>query len=220
MKVRATTRAAAALLALLASCAITLTAGCGSDKPAPPPPQRGAVPAPPPAAAQVAAQAAASAASAVDGGAPDAESLQQDLSESDFMESDRNRDPFRSFSSVFVERVKKPVVDNTRKVLAQNYTVDELKLVAIVLGDDSRAMVLDPTKKGWVLRRGDYLGRAETVHIGGAQGVDYQLNWRVDRIRDGDLVLIREDTAQKDVAPQTRVLVLRSETDKPTSGVD
>ena len=37
-------------------------------------------------------------------------------------------------------------------------------------------MVIDPTNKGWVLKRGDCIGRAETVHTGGTNGTDYQLN--------------------------------------------
>jgi type IV pilus assembly protein PilP len=48
------------------------------------------------------------------------------------------------------------------------------------------------------------------VHAGGPGGVDYELNWRVDRIREGDLVLVREDPAHADVPPATRVIALRT----------
>jgi type IV pilus assembly protein PilP len=72
-------------------------------------------------------------------------------------------------------------------------------------------MVVDPRGKGSVLKRGDFVGRAETVHTGGTNGTDYQVNWRVDRVRDGDVVFIREDPAQPNVAPATRVVPLHPE---------
>ena len=77
----------------------------------------------------------------------------------------------------------------------------------------ARAMFVDPSGKGHVLYPGDYLGRAELVRIG-ATGHEYQLNWRVDRIREGDVVLLREDPAQPQIPPATRVIPLRPEGDK------
>ncbi|MGO8995691.1 MAG: pilus assembly protein PilP [Polyangiaceae bacterium] len=117
------------------------------------------------------------------------------LVDSDFTESDRNRDPFRSFSSLYAPKPDGPVPGQLDALVPQ-YGVDELKLVATVLsGDYPRAMVLDPTGKGWVLKRGDYVGRADTLHTGGVNGSDYYVNWRVDRVRDGELVLNRENRA-------------------------
>ena len=136
-----------------------------------------------------------------------------DFTENDFAENDHNRDPFRSFASLFVDRTNHSVKNELPVILPQ-YAIDELKLVAIVLsGDYPRAMVLDPTGKGWVLRRGDYIGRPDTVHTGGTNGTDYQLNWRVDRVRDGDIVLSREDRAGY-APPATRVIPLHPDTDK------
>jgi type IV pilus assembly protein PilP len=57
------------------------------------------------------------------------------------------------------------------------------------------------------------------VHIGGSNGPEYQLNWRVDRIRDGDVVLIREDPAQPAIPPATRVIPLHPEADKEAQGM-
>jgi type IV pilus assembly protein PilP len=137
-----------------------------------------------------------------------------DLTENDFVESDRNRDPFRSFASQFVAQTNTPAAVNQRKVLLNEYALDELKLVAIVLsGDYPRAMLVDPTSKGWVVKRGDFVGRADVVRIGGAGGAEYQLNWRVDRVRDGDIVLIREDPAQPAIPPATKVIPLHTDKD-------
>jgi type IV pilus assembly protein PilP len=87
--------------------------------------------------------------------------------------------------------------------------------VAIVLGSDRpRAMFVDPAGKGTVVYKGTFICRPEIVHLGGSNGPEYQLNWRVDRIRDGDVVLIREDPAQPAIPPATRVVPLHPETDK------
>jgi type IV pilus assembly protein PilP len=131
-----------------------------------------------------------------------------EYAESDFVENDRNRDPFRTYMNLFTDNQKR-TFDAQRKVLLSQFGLDELKLVAIVQsGDYPRAMVIDPRGHGQVLKRGDFVGRAETVHTGGTNGTDYQVNWRVDRVRDGDVVFIRLDPAQPNIAPATRVVPL------------
>ena len=45
----------------------------------------------------------------------------------------------------------------------------------------------------------------------GPAGATYQVNWRVDRIREGDVVLVREDPTNPDVPAVSRVLPLRTE---------
>ncbi|HEX4447662.1 MAG TPA: pilus assembly protein PilP, partial [Polyangiaceae bacterium] len=118
-----------------------------------------------------------------------------EYTENDFVESDRNRDPFRSFL-VSNQPVNKQSM-NQRKVELAQYAIEELKLVAIVTGGaGARAMFVDPSGKGTVVYKGSFVCRSEVVHIGGSNGPEYQLNWRVDRIREGDVVLIREDPAQ------------------------
>jgi type IV pilus assembly protein PilP len=136
-----------------------------------------------------------------------------EYTENDFVESDRNRDPFRSFL-VQQQPANKEAL-NQRKVELAQYSIDELKLIAIVQGaDQPRAMLLDPSGKGTVVYKGTFICRPEVVHIGGSNGPEYQLNWRVDRIRDGDVVLIREDPAQPAIPPATRVIPLHPEADK------
>jgi type IV pilus assembly protein PilP len=161
---------------------------------------------PPPPASRAASQAP------VDAGLPPPPKAME-FTENDFAENDHNRDPFRSYASLFVDKGNK-VVRNQLPVVLSQYSIDELKLVAIVMaGDYPRAMLLDPTGTGWVIKRGDYLGRPDTVHTGGTNGTDYQLNWRVDRVRDGDIVLSREDRALN-APPATRVIPLHPEADK------
>jgi type IV pilus assembly protein PilP len=185
--------------ALLGPCVIGVGLwglACGS----PPPPSQ-----PPP---QRAAQAAAASASA-----PAPETKAAEYTENDFVESDHNRDPFRSFLIQNQNAGKQ--VFNQRKTELSNYSVDELRLMAIVLGaDQPRAMFIDPSGKGTVVYKGTFICRPEVVHIGGSNGPEYQLNWRVDRIREGDVVLIREDPAQPAIPPATRVIPLHPEADK------
>lgn len=146
---------------------------------------------------------------------PATQVVKTDYAESDFVESDRNRDPFRAYARIFAPESNKHITKNQRQVIVDRYSVEELRLVALVTsGESPRAMVIDPSGRGWVLKRGDFLGRAEVVHVGGTNGTDYQLNWRVDRIRDGDLVLLREDPAQPGVPAATRVVALHPEGEK------
>lgn len=106
-----------------------------------------------------------------------------DFAEADFVETDRSRDPFRSY--LVADRIVKEEVKNQREVKLPQYTVEELKLSMVQLGGDMpRAMFIDPKGLGHILYRGDYVGKPEIVHTGGATGTDYQLNWRIDKIRE------------------------------------
>jgi type IV pilus assembly protein PilP len=92
--------------------------------------------------------------------------------------------------------------------------LDELKLVGIVTGvTDARAMLVDPQGRGFVVRRGQFVGRAEVVHgdSKGAQSVE--VNWRIDRIREGDIVLVREDPKNPEVPSATRIVALRPDSE-------
>jgi type IV pilus assembly protein PilP len=133
-----------------------------------------------------------------------------DFHEEDFSETDHGRDPFRSFAKLFSDQGKTRV-KSQRQVLLDHFAIDDLKLIGLVTRTDiPRAMLVDPSGRGWVVTKGQFIGRAEVVHAGGPGGVDYELNWRVDRIREGDLVLVREDPAHSDVPPATRVIALRT----------
>jgi type IV pilus assembly protein PilP len=141
-----------------------------------------------------------------------------EYTENDFVESDHNRDPFRSFL-VQNQAVNRQAL-NQRKVELAQYSIEELKLVAIVTGTaPSSAMFVDPNGRGTVVYRGTFMCRSEVVHIGGSNGPEYQLNWRVDRIREGDVVLIREDPAQPAIPPATRIVPLHPEAEKEAQGM-
>jgi type IV pilus assembly protein PilP len=196
---RATRRRATALA--LAAAALPLAVACET-------PTNRATPPPPTSRAPAAASASAAA----------PESRGPEYTENDFVESDRNRDPFRSFI-VQQQPVNRQAL-NQRKVELPQYSIDELKLVAIVMGADKpRAMFVDPSGKGTVVYKGTFVCRPEIVHIGGSNGPEYQLNWRVDRIRDADVVLIREDPAQPAIPPATRVIPLHPEAEKESQGI-
>jgi type IV pilus assembly protein PilP len=189
----------------IAAMLAVVAAGCGTPTTAsttPPPPQN---------------RTAAPSASAAPSGLPP-QLRGPEYTENDFVESDHNRDPFRSF--IVQQQPTNRESLNQRKVELPQYSIDELKLIAIVQGADKpRAMFLDPSGKGTVVYKGTFLCRPEVVHLGGSNGPEYQLNWRVDRIRDGDVVLIREDPAQPAIPPATRVIPLHPEADKEAHNV-
>jgi type IV pilus assembly protein PilP len=128
-------------------------------------------------------------------------------SDDDFAELDiQNRDPFRSFAKAFKAQAAAPA---QRRVLLPSTSLDEMRLIAIVTGIATpRAMMTDTSSVGHVVRRGDYIGRPEVVKTGGAEGMPVTLNWRVDRIRPGSVVLTREDPTAPDKPPLTRVMPL------------
>jgi len=203
-------------LAALGGAALTaLLIACGDSKPAGP--QAISGPGGNGAAAAPAAAAPAPVLAPVTGGPTSADGgvmPKMEFAENDFAESDRNRDPFRTYMSVLAPEQKKVAATHQREVILPQYSIDELKLVAIVTGGEyPRAMMVDPGGKGWVIKRGDWVGRPEVVHIGGANGADYQINWRVDKVRDGDIVFTREDPAQPGIPPASRVVALRTDSD-------
>jgi len=159
------------------------------------------------------ASAAAAASSAAASPAPKVE-----VQESEFTENERSRDPFRSFATSFATDTKAKV-HSQREVILSQYTLDELKLIGIVTRvEPAKAMLVDPSGKGFVIQRGQFVGRADVVQAPGASGTVYEINWRVDRIRSSDVVLVREDPANPDVPSATRVIPLRPEDDKNATG--
>jgi len=160
--------------------------------------------------------AAPAAAAPATSGAPPA--VRQEFAEAEFTETERSRDPFRSYAHKFVEEVK-GTVRSQREVVLSEFAVDDLKLVGIVTRiTPARAMLVDPSGKGHVVHRGDFVGRADVVQLGGQSGSTYQLNWRLDRIRDGDVVLVREDPNNPDVPAATKVIPLRPAGEEQTKG--
>jgi type IV pilus assembly protein PilP len=146
-----------------------------------------------------------------DAGAP----AKVELQESEFAESERSRDPFRAFASNFVEEARTQT-KSQREVVMEEYSIDEMKLIGIVTGGgvEPRAMLVDPRGNGHVVRRGQFIGRAEIIQAESKGSKAYEINWRVDRIREGDVVLVREDPKNPEIPSSTRVLALHPETDK------
>lgn len=144
--------------------------------------------------------------------APSASGLPRvDFQEVEFGESERSRDPFRSYAAKFVEEARN-TTKSQRQVVLEGFGIDELRLVGIVSGVvDARAMLLDPQGLGHVVHRGQFVGRAEIVRGDGQGARAYEVNWRIDRIRDEDIVLVREDPKNPEVPTATRVLTLHPE---------
>lgn len=192
---------------LLAS--MTAAVGCGEDAP-PPPPQAGSAT---PAAAPAKEKAKPGKGGKVTKVAEptDLPPLPTpDIQERDFLESPANRDPFKNYSDLFVIKPKTEQVTIQREVLIQKHSLESLKIVGIVTGTSGRVLVEDPDHLGWVLRVGDFVGQPEVVRSGGAGGGDVAVNWRVDRIRENDVVFVRE--LPDPTAPATtRVLSLRTQ---------
>lgn len=120
------------------------------------------------------------------------------LSETDFIEGAKHRDPFRPHVEAIVhqEEVKQTV---QREIKLKEYDVTELRLIAIITNiGDPRAMVVTPANEGIVLRRGDYVGKADFVDPGGG-AERIQVNWRVARIHgsgkeeERGIYLVRDD---------------------------
>lgn len=126
----------------------------------------------------------------------------------DFVEASRWRDPFMSYATEFALEARKRV-KSQREVVLDEYALDELKLAGLVTGiRPARAMLIDPGKTGHVVHEGQFVGKPEVVR-GGSTGAEYEINWRVDRIREADIVLVREDPQNPDVPTATRVIPLR-----------
>jgi type IV pilus assembly protein PilP len=129
--------------------------------------------------------------------------------EEDFAESERSRDPFRSYEDLFVEKADRRSLQRA-KVLLEEFSLDDLKLIGVISRIvPAKAMVVDPSGKGHVIERNDLVGRAERVQAGSSND-EFEINWRVDRIRESDVVFVREDPANPDVPSATRVLSLRT----------
>lgn len=137
---------------------------------------------------------------------------ERELPESVFIENDDNRDPFRSFLAVFsVQALPEEEFAPRPPVLLEDVGLEALRLIAIISGQggNPRAMLVDPEGKGWVVRRGDYVGRGERIRLGPGQP-EREINWRVVRVRPDRIILVREDPVQAG-PPVTRVMRLYPE---------
>ena len=91
--------------------------------------------------------------------------------------------------------------------LMPNTAVEEMKLIAVVLGlPRPKAMLTDTGGVGYVVQRGDYLGKAKLLQATGS--VPMTLNWRVDRIREHEVVLTRLDPTDASHTPMSRIITM------------
>ncbi|HKP63139.1 MAG TPA: hypothetical protein VJV78_40660 [Polyangiales bacterium] len=130
------------------------------------------------------------------------------LRDDDFVESERNRDPFRSYSlTPGVKGTPELPPDPQRPVVMPDTNVEEMKLIAVVLGlTRPKAMLTAPDGVGYVVQRGDYLGKPKVLQATGS--VPMTLNWRVDRIREHEVVLTRQDPTDASHTPMSRVITM------------
>lgn len=150
-------------------------------------------------------RAATAAAAATTGQGAATEVQRVPFRDDDFVEADRNRDPFRSYSKLFSV---KPPETAQRNVAMPNTAIEEMRLIGIVSGTARpRAMLVDPAGVGHVVERGVYVGRPQVVQA--TENVQMMLHWRVDRIRENEVVLTREDPTDPSRPPLTRVVPLR-----------
>lgn len=104
-----------------------------------------------------------------------------------------------------------PVVAQ-RAVIMPNTPIDSMKLIAIISGiSQPRAMLVDEKGVGYVTARGDFVGKADVVQGGGSESLPIALNWRVDRIRENEVVLAREDPSAPNRPPLTKVIPLHEQ---------
>lgn len=130
------------------------------------------------------------------------------LRDDDFVESDRNRDPFRGFAQTPGPKgAPEAVIDPQRPVIMPDTAVEEMKLIAVVLGlSRPKAMLTSPDGIGYVVQRGDYLGKPKVLQATGS--VPMTLNWRVDRIREHEIVLTQQDPTDSSHTPMSRVITM------------
>mgnify|MGYP001026057081 CR=1 FL=1 len=131
------------------------------------------------------------------------------LKDEDFVESERNRDPFRPYVATPGPRGPEASFDPQRPVVMPNTAVEQMKLIAVVTGvPRPKAMLTDPGGVGYVVQRGDYLGKAKVLTATGS--VPLTLNWRVDRIRDQEVVLTRQDPTDPSHLPMSRIITMNA----------
>jgi type IV pilus assembly protein PilP len=128
----------------------------------------------------------------------------------DFVESEHNRDPFRSYSASFVKHGPEAPQGSQRLVIMPETAVEEMKLIAVISGlSRPKAMLTDKHNVGYVVQRGDYIGRPKVIQSTG--NVTITVNWRVDRLRETELVLTLQDPQDLSRPPLSRIIGMRDE---------
>lgn len=191
-------RAARRSQAVLAACVLLLAGACEDEVVSVDRGMGGGAPA-----AAAAAPAAAGAAAT-----PTADDMLS-FKDEDFVESEQNRDPFRSYSTAFQGAASEDAnVNPQRPVIMPTTAVESMRLLAIISGlSRPKAMLTDSLGVGYVVERGDYIGRGKVVQSSG--NVAMTLNWRVDRIRENEVVLTRADPTDPNRPPLSRIINMR-----------
>lgn len=128
----------------------------------------------------------------------------------DFVESERHRDPFRNSNAATRAREPEVAAETQRAVIMADTPVEQMRLIAVISGlERPKAMLVDGRNVGYVVQRGDYIGRPKVFQATGS--VAMTLNWRVDRIRDDEIVLTQQDPSDPGRAPLSRIIGMHSE---------
>ncbi|MCB9666963.1 MAG: hypothetical protein H6715_02445 [Myxococcales bacterium] len=156
--------------------------------------------------------------------APDAGTAEEkpppEYPEEMFVETEGNRDPFRTFTQIF----KTQLLDSPqREVVMGSVGIDQMRVTAVISGVPSpRALIVDPNGVGYVVKRGDFVGRPEVLQVD-SDSPPLMLNWRVSRVRGADsaadspgqVVLTRENPMAPNQPPLTRTMILGGDADQP-----
>jgi Tfp pilus assembly protein PilP len=102
------------------------------------------------------------------------------ITETSFINSLKMRDPFETFAEVF-ESQSRVSGDIQRTVKLGEYDISVLRLIGIITNiGNPMAMVTVPDGTGFVIKGGDFVGRADLIKHAGGDTVP--VNWRVARI--------------------------------------
>jgi len=128
----------------------------------------------------------------------------------DFVESERHRDPFRNVNAMTRTREPEAAAETQRLVIMPETPVEQMRLIAVITGlERPKAMLVDGRNVGYVVQRGDYIGRPRVFQSSGSVAVT--LNWRVDRIRDDEIVLTQQDPSDPGRPPLSRIIGMHNE---------
>ena len=102
------------------------------------------------------------------------------------------RDPFLPLETSGASGVMQPTYP------LQSFDLDQLKLVGIIWDVRSpKAMLMDPTGKGYIVKSGERIGRN---------------NGRISRIRENELIIVESfEASDRKVSFQTKVMRLQAE---------
>jgi Tfp pilus assembly protein PilP len=102
------------------------------------------------------------------------------------------------------------VLETQRLVIMPATSLEEMRLIAVISGlTRPKAMLIDSHNVGYVVQRGDYIGKPVVVHSTGS--VAMTLNWRVDRIRENEIILTRQDPSDPGRPPLSHIIGMRDE---------